>query len=156
MPIACATEMIHTMSLIHDDLPCMDNDDLRQGLPTNHKVYGEDIAILAGDALLSLAFGHVAEGSAATLPPERVVQVLAELAAAVGTGGLVGGQVVGVECEGKEVDLGELEFIHKCKTGRLLEAAAVCGAVAGGVDAEAVENVKRYGKYVGLLMMFLT
>ncbi|KAJ0989234.1 hypothetical protein J5N97_007590 [Dioscorea zingiberensis] len=154
MPVACATEMIHTMSLIHDDLPCMDNDDLRRGIPTNHKVYGEDIAILAGDALLSLSFEHVAvcsAAAAAAVPPERVVQVLAELAAGVGPAGIVAGQVVDVESEGKEVDVGMLEFIHVHKTGKLLEAAAVCGAVVGGGDSAAVEKVRRYARCVGLL-----
>ncbi|XVE78656.1 hypothetical protein DITRI_Ditri13aG0164000 [Diplodiscus trichospermus] len=103
MPMACAVEMIHTMTLIHDDLPCMDNDDLRRGKPTNHKVFGEDTAFLAGDALLSLAFEHVAEGTR-NVSPEKVVRAIAELGSAVGSKGLVGGQFVDLQSKGKEID----------------------------------------------------
>ncbi|CAN1227786.1 Geranylgeranyl pyrophosphate synthase, chloroplastic [Linum perenne] len=139
MPMACATEMIHTMSLIHDDLPCMDNDDLRRGVPTNHKKYGEDTAILAGDALLSFSFEHVA----AQTP---------ELGSSVGAAGLVAGQIVDIASEaGEKVSLEDLEYIHIHKTGRLLEAAVVCGAILGGADEESVKKVRKYSRCVGLL-----
>ncbi|XP_010264689.1 PREDICTED: geranylgeranyl pyrophosphate synthase, chloroplastic/chromoplastic-like [Nelumbo nucifera] len=152
LPVACAVEMIHTMSLIHDDLPCMDNDDLRRGKPTNHKAFGEAIAVLAGDALLSLAFEHVAAARTIDLPPELVVRVVAELGAAVGSDGLVAGQIVDIACEGQQiVDLKELEYIHVHKTAKLLEASAVCGMIMGGGSMAEVERVRRYARCTGLL-----
>lgn len=123
MPAAVAVEMIHTMSLIHDDLPAMDNDDLRRGKPTNHVLYGEDIAILAGDALLSESFEHVARETKG-VPAERVVEVLRRLGNAVGPYGLAGGQVMDLACEAKplgQVTLEDLEWIHNHKTGALLK-----------------------------------
>src|SRR4028118_1466889 len=136
MPTACALEMIHTMSLIHDDLPAMDNDDYRRGELTNHKVYGEDIAILAGDGLLAYAFEYVAKETKGVLA-ERVLQVIARLGRAVGAAGLVGGQVVDLECEGKlDTSVETLNFIHTHKTGALLEACVVCGAILAGASAE--------------------
>ncbi|CAI0451477.1 unnamed protein product [Linum tenue] len=160
LPMACATEMVHTMSLIHDDLPCMDDDDLRRGLPTSHKKYGEDTAILAGDALLSLSFEHVAARTPSTVSPDRVVRAIAELGSAVGSAGLVAGQIVDIASEG-DVDVTlevsahinkyDLEYIHIHKTARLLEAAVVCGAILGGADDESVEKVRRYALRVGLL-----
>ncbi|OMO55480.1 Polyprenyl synthetase [Corchorus capsularis] len=150
MPMACAMEMIHTMSLIHDDLPCMDNDDLRRGKPTNHKVFGEETAILAGDALLSLAFEHVAENTN-YVSADRVVRAIAELGSAVGSEGLVAGQIVDIKSEGKEVSLKELEFIHLHKTAKLLEASVVCGAIVGGANDGDVERVRKYARSIGLL-----
>ncbi|XP_002968643.2 geranylgeranyl pyrophosphate synthase, chloroplastic [Selaginella moellendorffii] len=151
MPSAIAMEMIHTMSLIHDDLPCMDNDDLRRGKPTCHKAFGEDTAVLAGDAMLSLAFEHIARCSAG-VPAERVVRIVSELGSAVGSQGLVAGQIVDIACEGKEgVDLDMLRYIHIHKTGKLLEAAGVCGAIAGGASEEEVGRVRSYSQAVGLL-----
>ncbi|KAL8540845.1 hypothetical protein ACS0TY_002176 [Phlomoides rotata] len=151
MPAACAVEMIHTMSLMHDDLPCMDNDDLRRGKPTNHKVFGEDVAILAGDALLSFAFEHIAVATSSA-PPERVVRVVRELAKCIGSEGLVGGQVADICSEGvADVGLEQLEFIHVHKTAMLLEAAVVMGAVLGGGDEEGVEKLRKYARCVGLL-----
>ncbi|CAL5326721.1 hypothetical protein CsSME_00006237 [Camellia sinensis var. sinensis] len=150
VPIACAVEMIHTMSLIHDDLPCMDNDDLRRGKPTSHKVFGEETAVLAGDALLSLAFEHVAAKTIG-VSPDRVVRAIAELGSAVGSEGLVAGQIVDICSEGKEVNLSELEYIHVHKTAKLLEAAVVGGAIMGGGSGVEVERVRRYARYVGLL-----
>jgi geranylgeranyl diphosphate synthase type II len=121
MPTAVALEMIHTMSLIHDDLPSMDNDDVRRGKPTNHVLYGEDIAILAGDALLSTSFEHVATYTKG-VPAERVVEVLRRLGTSVGAYGLAGGQVKDLECENKEdVTLEDLEWIHLHKTAALLK-----------------------------------
>ncbi|KAK2652454.1 hypothetical protein Ddye_012310 [Dipteronia dyeriana] len=150
MPMACALEMIHTMSLIHDDLPCMDDDDLRRGKPTNHKTFGEDTAILAGDALLSLAFEHVA-AKTRNVSAKRVVRAIAEMGSAVGSQGLVAGQIVDLASEGKDVSLSDLEYIHVHKTAKLLEAAVVCGAIMGGGDVIEIEKVRKYARSLGLL-----
>ncbi|KAI3462157.1 hypothetical protein Pfo_018820 [Paulownia fortunei] len=150
IPMACAVEMIHTMSLIHDDLPCMDNDDLRRGKPTNHKAFGEETAVLAGDALLSLAFEHVA-AKTRNVEQHRVVQAIVELGSAVGSEGLVAGQIVDICSEGKQVSLDELEYIHVHKTSKLLEAAVVCGAIMGGGDGIEVERLRKFARYIGLL-----
>lgn len=150
MPTACALEMIHTMSLIHDDLPAMDNDDYRRGRLTNHKVYGEDIAILAGDGLLAYAFEYVAEQTQ-NVPAEQLLQVVARLGRAVGPAGLVGGQVVDLECEGKsDVSLETLHFIHTHKTGALLETCVVCGAILAGAPAADLQRLSRYAQNIGL------
>jgi geranylgeranyl diphosphate synthase type II len=150
MPTACALEMIHTMSLIHDDLPAMDNDDYRRGKLTNHKVYGEDIAILAGDGLLAYAFEHVAI-STQNVPTERVLQVIARLGRALGAAGLVGGQVVDLESEGKpDISLETLNFIHNHKTAALLEACVACGGVLTGVSSEDLQRLSRYAQNIGL------
>nr|XP_008381504.2 geranylgeranyl pyrophosphate synthase 7, chloroplastic-like [Malus domestica] len=151
IPVACAVEMIHTMSLIHDDLPCMDNDDLRRGKPTNHKAFGEETAVLAGDALLSLAFEHVAAKTTKVVSPERVVRAITELGSAVGSLGLVAGQMVDIQSEGKEVTLRELEYIHVHKTAKLLEASVVCGAIIGGAGEGEVERMRKYARCIGLL-----
>ncbi|MCL1474852.1 geranylgeranyl diphosphate synthase CrtE [Argonema antarcticum] len=149
MPTACALEMIHTMSLIHDDLPAMDNDDYRRGKLTNHKVYGEDIAILAGDGLLAYAFEVVAQTQ--NVPPERLLQVVARLGRAVSAAGLVGGQVVDLESEGKpDITLETLNFIHTHKTGSLLEACVVCGGIIAGVSATDLQRLSRYAENIGL------
>ncbi|MEW5298876.1 MAG: hypothetical protein WDW36_001950 [Sanguina aurantia] len=149
MPTACAMEMVHTMSLIHDDLPSMDNDDMRRGRPTNHKVYGEDVAILAGDAMLSYSFEHVARATKGA-SAERVLRVIAELGRAVGTEGLVAGQVVDIKSENVEVGLDVLRYIHHHKTAALLEAAVVCGAVIGGADDITIEKLRKYALNIGL------
>ncbi|KAL2521714.1 Heterodimeric geranylgeranyl pyrophosphate synthase large subunit 1 [Forsythia ovata] len=151
IPMACAVEMIHTMTLIHDDLPCMDNDDLRRGKPTNHKVFGEETAILAGDALLSLAFEHVAAKTPTNVSPDRVVRAISELGSAVGSQGLVAGQIVDIASEGKQVSLEELEYIHVHKTSKLLEASIVCGAILGGGHVNEVERLRNYARCIGLL-----
>lgn len=150
MPTACALEMIHTMSLIHDDLPAMDNDDYRRGKLTNHKVYGDDIAILAGDGLLAYAFEHVATKTQ-NVPTERLLQVVARMARAVGAAGLVGGQVVDLESEGKsDISLETLNFIHNHKTAALLEACVACGGVLAGVNSEDLQRLSRYAQNIGL------
>jgi geranylgeranyl diphosphate synthase, type II len=150
MPTACALEMIHTMSLIHDDLPAMDNDDYRRGKLTNHKVYGEDIAILAGDGLLAYAFEFVVVQTQ-QVPADRLLQVVARLGRAVGAAGLVGGQAVDLECEGKpDVTLETLTFIHRHKTGALLEACVVCGAILAGASEIDVQRLTRYAQNIGL------
>jgi geranylgeranyl diphosphate synthase, type II len=143
----CALEFIHTYSLIHDDLPALDNDDLRRGKPTNHKVFGEAIAILAGDALLTLAFETLAKSP---LEPERRVRVIAEIAGAAGTvDGMVGGQVADVESEGRPVSVGALEYIHRSKTASLIRASIVAGAIAGGAPTEDVERLRHFGDNIG-------
>lgn len=150
MPTACALEMIHTMSLIHDDLPAMDNDDYRRGKLTNHKVYGEDIAILAGDGLLSYAFEFVATQTKNVLP-QQVLQVIACLGKAVGAAGLVGGQVVDLASEGlSEVSEETLHFIHTHKTGALLEACVVCGAILANASQTNLQRLSRYAQNIGL------
>ena len=149
MPTACALEMIHTMSLIHDDLPAMDNDDFRRGKPTNHKVYGDDIAILAGDALLAYSYEIVAERTQ-NVDPVRVLNVVGRLGRAVAAEGLVGGQVVDLQSEGKQVTLETLEFIHAHKTGALLEVSVVSGAILAGADDETVARLTEYSRDIGL------
>jgi len=152
LPLACAVELVHTFSLIHDDLPSMDDDDLRRGKPTSHKVFGEAIAILAGDALLSHAFQVLLE-----VPPEaspallqRRLSAAARLAAAVGTRGLVAGQVGDLESEGVAVDAAALERIHRAKTGALLGASVGGGAILAGASAAQLAAVDAYGAAIGL------
>jgi geranylgeranyl diphosphate synthase type II len=155
MPTACALEMIHTMSLIHDDLPAMDNDDYRRGKLTNHKVYGEDIAILAGDGLLAYAFEYIATQTQ-NVPAGQVLQVIARLGRAVGAAGLVGGQVVDLESEGKsDIQEETLNFIHTHKTGALLEACVVCGGILAGVTEAELERLSRYAQNIGLAFQII-
>jgi geranylgeranyl diphosphate synthase, type II len=155
MPTACALEMIHTMSLIHDDLPAMDNDDYRRGKLTNHKVYGEDVAILAGDGLLAYAFEFIAARTQ-RVPAERVLQVIAHLGRAVGAAGLVGGQIVDLECEGQaNVSLETLNFIHRHKTGALLEACVLSGAMLAGASATDLQRFSHYAQNIGLAFQII-
>jgi geranylgeranyl diphosphate synthase, type II len=150
MPTACALEMIHTMSLIHDDLPAMDNDDYRRGKLTNHKVYGDNIAILAGDGLLAYAFEYVA-AKTTDVPAPQVLQVIFRLGRAVGASGLVGGQVLDLESEGlTDVQEETLNFIHTHKTGALLEACVVCGGILAGVTEADQGRLSRYAQNIGL------
>lgn len=150
MPTACALEMIHTMSLIHDDLPAMDNDDYRRGKLTNHKKFGEDIAILAGDGLLSYAFEYVAFQTQG-VSPSQVLKVIAKLGQAVGATGLVGGQVVDLASEGNpDISLETLNYIHTHKTGALLEACVVTGAMLGEAPEEELAGLSRYAYNIGL------
>jgi len=149
-PTAVALEMIHTMSLIHDDLPAMDNDDFRRGKPTNHKLYGDDVAILAGDALLSESFHYVASETKG-VPAERVVKVLAALGQSVGAVGLAGGQVLDLKSEGKaEVGMDTLTWIHTHKTAALLKAAVSCGAILAGATDAQVKQCEVYALKIGL------
>ncbi|MCX6611080.1 MAG: polyprenyl synthetase family protein [Acidobacteria bacterium] len=142
-------EMIHTYSLIHDDLPALDNDDLRRGLPTNHKVFGEAMAILAGDALLTLAFQVL--GSLSEVGAERRSRLVLELASASGTvRGMIGGQVHDIEGEGKKPDAVLLEKIHRAKTGALLRASVRMGAIYAGASAEELQALSEYGEHAGL------
>ncbi|KAI3825577.1 hypothetical protein L1987_07068 [Smallanthus sonchifolius] len=150
MPAACAVEMIHTMSLIHDDLPCMDNDNFRRGKPTNHKVYGEDVAVLAGDSLLAFAFEYVSSATVGA-SPAHVMAAIGELAKSIGTEGLVAGQVVDiVSTGGKDIGV-QLEFIHIHKTAALLEASVVLGAILGGGSETHVEKLRKFARCIGLL-----
>jgi len=151
MPTACSMEMVHTMSLIHDDLPCMDNDDLRRGKPTLHKVHNEGIAVLAGDALLSFAFEHIARETKG-VPADRVLRCVAHLGRAVGSEGLVAGQIVDLACEGDPtVGLEVLEYVHIHKTAVLLESSVVCGAILGGASEEEISRLSKYALNVGHL-----
>ncbi len=154
IPTAVAIEMIHTMSLIHDDLPAMDNDDLRRGRPTNHVVYGDALAILAGDALLTRAFEMVSLRSPG-VSSERLLKVVGELSLVAGAPGLVGGQVEDLEGEGKEVDLDTLEFIHIHKTGALLKASVVSGAMIGGADDQMLSALSTYANGIGLAFQII-
>lgn len=150
MPCAVSLEMIHTMSLIHDDLPSMDNDDLRRGKPTNHVLYGEDVAILAGDAMLSTSFEHVARHTKG-VAPEKVLDVVIRLGQSVGPVGLAGGQVMDLECEGRpNVSLEDLTWIHTHKTAALLQVACACGAILGGASEEDVKRMERFALDIGL------
>ncbi len=148
LPVACSLEMIHTYSLIHDDLPALDNDDYRRGKLTNHKVFGEAMAILAGDALLTLAFQVLAE---CATTPDRKARLIAELATAAGTaGGMIGGQVADLEGEGVPPDAALLETIHRAKTGALLRASLRTGAICAGAAAEQYTALSCSGEHVGL------
>jgi len=152
LPLACAVEMIHTYSLVHDDLPAMDDDDLRRGKPTSHKVFGEAIAILAGDALLTRAFElltSVPRGADDALVRRRLTAT-ALLAEACGTGGLIGGQVMDLESEGRTIGAQELERLHRAKTGALLGACVRGGAVLGGARPAELEALARYAAAIGL------
>jgi geranylgeranyl diphosphate synthase type II len=151
LPVACALELIHTYSLIHDDLPAMDDDNLRRGKPTCHKVFGEAVAILAGDGLLTEAFhlmsrrdlsGHVS--------PQILLQVIPMIASAAGYQGMVGGQAVDIQSVGKGVGASLVEFIHTRKTGALITTSVASGALMGGGTQEQVEAIQTYGKKIGL------
>jgi geranylgeranyl diphosphate synthase type II len=145
--VGCALEFIHTYSLIHDDLPALDNDDLRRGKPTNHKVFGEAIAILAGDALLTLAFQTLA---AAPIEPERRLTIVSEVARAAGTDrGMIGGQVADIEAERKPVDGAGLEYIHRSKTASLIRASVVTGAISGGAGQADITRLLSFGEKIG-------
>lgn len=152
VPAACAMEMIHTYSLIHDDLPAMDDDDYRRGNPTNHKVFGEALAILAGDALLTEAFKLLSnprfmDGCDAS----RLLSVIHEIASCSGSYGMVGGQVVDMESEGcHDVDLPTVQYIHTHKTGAMIKASVVAGALIGGADEQQLAAITRYGEAAGL------
>jgi len=148
LPLACSLELIHTYSLIHDDLPVMDNDDLRRGKPTNHKVFGEAVALLAGDGLLTEAFRHMACMSGAD--PLSLLRVIQLVGSAAGYQGMVGGQVVDIQSEGKPVDQSLVEFIHSHKTGALIHASVTSGAILGGGTDEQIKAISSYGEKIGL------
>lgn len=149
MPFACALEMIHTYSLIHDDLPAMDDDDLRRGRPTNHKVYGEAMAILAGDALLNFAAETVC-GAEYSVSAEKVVKALSELYGASGIYGMIGGQVTDIESEGKKIGIDDMKRIHLLKTGALIRAAGRVPCVLAGVSEDKLSAVTGYCDNLGV------
>lgn len=148
LPFACAVEMIHTYSLIHDDLPCMDDDELRRGRPTNHTVYGEATAVLAGDGLLTAAFEVALTGS--TIDPRRAIKALANLAYAAGAAGMVGGQALDMAGEGRALTVEDVEELQQLKTGTLMTAAAEMGAIVAGATEEQRMALRKYTQKLGL------
>lgn len=156
LPFALAIEMIHTYSLIHDDLPCMDDDDLRRGKPSNHKVFGEDIALLAGDALLTHAFSTaLSEEAISLVGADRAAKCAKILADLAGMSGMVGGQVIDLISEGKKVPLETLGEMHLKKTGALISVACMMGAASAGADEETVRLAKDYGTNLGLAFQIM-
>ena len=149
-PFMAAMEMIHTSSLIHDDLPCMDNDELRRGLPTTWKKFGYDMAVLAGDALMIYAFETASRAFSLTRYPDRAARAIQVLAEKTGIYGMIGGQVVDVQLTGKPVPQEKLDFIYRLKTGALLEASMMIGAILGGASADEVKCVEEIASAVGL------
>jgi geranylgeranyl diphosphate synthase type II len=155
MPVACAIELLHTYSLVHDDLPCMDDDDLRRGRPTSHKVFGEAFAVLAGDALLSFAVELVLVEGSRSLDSGRLVRVLGDLMKAAGPKGMVAGQVVDMESQGKQSEPETVKYIHSHKTGALLASSTRCGAIAAGAIDSVVDRVSTYGSKLGLAFQIM-
>jgi len=151
LPVACALELIHTYSLIHDDLPVMDDDDLRRGQPTNHKVFGEPIALLAGDGLLTLAFDLMTTSERSDrIPPETLLRGIGLIARAAGWEGMVGGQAVDIEWEGKQADLEVVRFMHTHKTGAMITASVASGALLSGAGEARLRAITAYGEAIGL------
>ncbi len=151
LPAACSLELIHTYSLIHDDLPAMDDDDFRRGKPTCHKVYGEAIAILAGDGLLNMAFEVLSDpGRTKEIPANRMIAIIKEIATASGVLGMVGGQVVDIQSEGVEIDFPTLEYIHTHKTGALIRSSVRVGALYAKAGKREFSALTRYGEMAGL------
>ncbi|MBQ1435762.1 MAG: polyprenyl synthetase family protein, partial [Clostridia bacterium] len=150
IPFAAALEMIHTYSLIHDDLPCMDDDDLRRGKPTNHKVFGEAMALLAGDALLTKAFEYATK-AADKVSADRVVKAIAVLAEAAGSDGMVGGQVIDLKSEGLKIPIEKLDTLHKMKTGAMIKASVQIGCIiAGESEGKIYDAATEYSAHIGL------
>lgn len=148
IPTACAIEMLHAQSLIHDDLPCMDNDDFRRGKPTNHKVFGEATAVLAGDALLSFAPQLILQKSK-NLSAETIINLIEEYCLAAGAYGIIAGQVVDIDSEGKEISAETLEFIHTHKTADLFKFALKAGAIVAGAEDEKINAMEEFGQKLG-------
>lgn len=150
IPFAVAIEMIHTYSLIHDDLPALDNDDLRRGRPTNHKVYGDAMAILAGDGLLNYAFEIMLRESIGKENPAKYLNAINEIAKASGVYGMIGGQVVDIESEDKKIDMEKLDFIHLNKTAAIIVGCMRAGAIIGDATEEQLDNITKYATNIGL------
>ncbi len=156
LPFACALEMIHTYSLIHDDLPAMDDDDYRRGKPTNHVVFGEGMAILAGDALLNFAYElMIRETLQAGAMQDRYLRAMGEIAAAAGPFGMIGGQTVDLESENQAVPLETVDFIHAHKTGALITASLTAGAIIGGAGEAELDRIRHYGRNIGLAFQII-
>lgn len=152
LPIACALEMIHTYSLIHDDLPCMDDDSLRRGVPTNHNVYGEAVAVLAGDALLTDAFNIIVEeGLECGLRPKILTEIVSDISSAAGSRGMIRGQAIDLALEGiSDVSVGQVEKMHSLKTGAMIEVAISVGAKIGGANDRQLKKLNVFAKALGL------
>ncbi|WP_425592935.1 polyprenyl synthetase family protein [Bacillus pumilus] len=150
IPVGCAIEMIHTYSLIHDDLPCMDDDDLRRGIPTNHKVYGEATAVLAGDALLTESFRLITSQLSSSVSADKKLRIVDELVKSAGALGMVGGQFDDMEAEQKQVSLAELESIHARKTGKLLTFSVAAGAMLAGASDDDIEKLREFSYHIGI------
>ncbi|MGA3880501.1 polyprenyl synthetase family protein [Bacillus pumilus] len=150
IPVGCAVEMIHTYSLIHDDLPCMDDDDLRRGKPTNHKVYGEATAVLAGDALLTESFRLITSQLSSSVSADKKLRIVDELVKSAGALGMVGGQFDDMEAEQKQVSLAELESIHARKTGKLLTFSVAAGAMLAGASDDDIEKLREFSYHIGI------
>lgn len=151
LPVACALELIHTYSLIHDDLPLMDDDDLRRGKLTNHKVFGEAVALLAGDGLLTESFNLMtAPQFLDRISPRLILEVIALISSAAGYRGMIGGQVIDIQSEGKAEDLTLVEFMHTHKTGALISASVASGAMLAGCDRSQLQAITSYGQKIGL------
>jgi geranylgeranyl diphosphate synthase type II len=151
LPVACGIELIHTYSLIHDDLPVMDDDDMRRGKPTSHKVFGEAVALLAGDGLLTKAFHVMTDPDLLSrVKPDALLAVIGLIAQAAGYEGMVGGQFVDIQSEGKKVDPSVVEFIHTRKTAALISASVVSGAILAGATEDQVKALTSYGQNIGL------
>jgi geranylgeranyl diphosphate synthase type II len=150
MPAACAVELVHTYSLIHDDLPAMDDDDLRRGQPTSHVVFGEAMAVLAGDALQTRAFETLSDAGVRAADPVPWLTCVAELSRAIGSCGMAGGQCMDLEAEGQSLDADSLRALHASKTGALLTSCVRMGAILAGADERALQELTRYGEKIGL------
>jgi len=150
IPVGCAVEMIHTYSLIHDDLPCMDDDDLRRGKPTNHKIYGEATAILAGDALLTESFKMITANMPSHVSAEKRIRLVNELISAAGAEGMVGGQILDMEAESKSVSLDELQRIHEGKTAKLLSFSVIAGAILADASEKEIEKLREFSHHIGI------
>ncbi len=149
LPSALAIEMLHCQSLIHDDLPCMDNDDYRRGKPSNHKAFGEATAVLAGDAFLSYAPKFIIEKTPSSVPPELILRVLREFFIGAGTDGIISGQIVDLDSEHKKIDEQTLDFLYEYKTAKLFKLAVRTGAILSGADEKIIENLTLYAHYFG-------
>lgn len=150
LPVACAIEMIHAFSLIHDDLPAMDDDNLRRGVPTNHRVFGEALALLAGDALLSQAFIILGRLKNYVHNPVRVLEIIHDIAESTGSMGMVGGQTIDMESEGKSLDIASLKQLHRMKTGKLIAVSVTSGAKMITRDVGIISSLESYGEALGL------
>lgn len=155
IPTACAIEMLHSQSLIHDDLPCMDNDDYRRGKPTNHKVFGESTAVLAGDALLSFAPQIIIQKTPKTVSEQSILRVLEEFLVSAGAEKLIAGQVVDIASEGKQIDKQTLNFIHDNKTAALFKLSLRTGAILGGADENTLKALTDYAEKLGLAFQIM-